>query len=98
MTERVERLFPGPESPSAAAAAAPEPDSRAQLEPRARLSAERFEWLIEESRKGGSRFEIDSDSPDPTVALLRDSGFRPLRWHERPAADHARSKTFRVLR
>jgi len=41
------------------------------------------------------RFTIAPACADPVLAALRASAFRPLAWHVRPDATHARSKTFR---
>jgi len=45
---------------------------------------------------GRDRFEIAPECADPILTGLRASQFKPIQWHHRPSATHARSKTFQV--
>lgn len=77
---RVERwLADAPSRGTAVAAAAPRPALHSAAELRGRLSAARFEWLVEESRKHGPAFEID-------LEML--AAYRPHAWWAR---EHSRA-------
>lgn len=46
---------------------------------------------------GNDQFDLAADAANAAVRALIDSGFTPTRWHLRAVAEHAKSKTYRVL-